>query len=193
MEPITRRGNQGYEDDPVRFNSPQWVCHHASRNSNVPLHRVTGGQKTQLLWEFGALHIGDCALYISYDYTLPLVDQQYFKIANLPDCKAQSNQRVDIDLPTWLPGGQAILRWDWYGVHGGVNNPEFYVQCVDIDITAGLVSSSSPPPVELLRCHILLCLLSTHLPILQDLVRWMSRPSSSTQSLALILRVGTLA
>ena len=145
MLPTTRRGNQGYEDDPVRFDTASWVCHHASRNQNVALEQVTAGAKLPLKWEFGALHIGDCAVYISYDVTLPLVEQKYFKIANLPDCKAQSNQFVDIDLPPWLPGGEAILRWDWYGVHGGVNNPEFYVQCVDINITpgAGAVSVSS--------------------------------------------------
>ena len=135
MDPTTRRGNKGYEDDPVRFDSEAWVCHHANPAPNLPLHPVTAGGKATLLWEFGALHVGDCALYISYDVTLPLAQQNYFKIANLPDCKAQSNQNVEVDLPPWLPGGAAIMRWDWYGVHGGPNNPEFYVQCVDIDIT----------------------------------------------------------
>ena len=104
------------------------ICHHAQPNPNVPLHPFLAGGKATLQWVFGALHVGDCAVYLSYDHEKSLAEQQYFKIANLPDCKSQSGQNVEIDLPSWLPGGQAVMRWDWYGVHGGANNPEFYAR-----------------------------------------------------------------
>ena len=67
MSPTTRRGGTGYEDDPVVFDSEAWVCHHAQPFPGLALHPVTAGGKTALGWEFGALHVGDCALYISYD------------------------------------------------------------------------------------------------------------------------------
>ena len=149
--PTTRRGNTGYENDPVAFDSEAWVCRHAVRNPDVPLFEIEAGQKTQITWSFSAAHVGDCAVFLSYDVTKPLdsivkvpmqpsrsrgpppikaparchrfhcfwacrlAEQRYFKIANLPKCKDQNRLPVDIDMPDWLPGGEAILRWDWHG------------------------------------------------------------------------------
>jgi len=135
--PTTRRGNTGYENDPVAFDSEAWVCRHAVRNPDVPLFEIEAGQKTQITWSFSAAHVGDCAVFLSYDVTKPLAEQRYFKIANLPKCKDQNRLPVDIDMPDWLPGGEAILRWDWYGLHQGAGNPEFYSQCADLNVKPG--------------------------------------------------------
>ena len=136
LSPMTRRGNTGYENDPVRFDSEAWVCRHATPNANVPLHAVTAGTNMPIQWDFSAAHVGDCAVFISYDVALPLAQQQYFKIANLPKCRDQNRMDVDIAMPAWLPAGQAILRWDWYALHQGPNSPEYYSQCVDLTITS---------------------------------------------------------
>ncbi|GMH53104.1 hypothetical protein TrRE_jg126, partial [Triparma retinervis] len=44
-------------------------------------------------------------------------------------------------LPSWLPPGDAVLRWDWSALHT-YPNVEFYSQCSDILISS--VSSFSP-------------------------------------------------
>merc|ERR1712151_1424380 len=66
-------------------------------------------------------------------------NQRYFKIANLPDCRSQQNTDVTIDLPDFLPAGQAIMRWDWYALHVRPQI-EFYTQCVDVQITGSASS-----------------------------------------------------
>jgi len=64
------------------------------------------------------------------------------KIANLPDCKSYASSSIQI--PAGLPAGRAILRWDWAALHIWPT-VEFYVQCVDIQIS----SSSMTSPAEL--------------------------------------------
>ena len=99
-----------------------------------------------LKWRFGAAHVGDCAVFISYDVAeTDLAKQKYFKIANLPDCRAQNNQEVQITLPSWLPAGDAIMRWDWTALHV-YPRVEFYSQCSDITITSN--SATSPADIE---------------------------------------------
>jgi hypothetical protein len=44
-----------------------------------------GGTVT-LKWAFGANHLGDCALFLSYDVFTARTDQKFFKIANFPEC-----------------------------------------------------------------------------------------------------------
>ena len=70
--PTTRRGNTGYENDPVKFDTDAWVCRHAVRNPDVPLHEAIAGEITELTWHFGAAHVGDCAVFLSYDVAKPL-------------------------------------------------------------------------------------------------------------------------
>jgi len=112
-----------------------FVCRHAARNENVALRDVSAGGTLDLQWDFSALHVGDCAVYISYDTDLPRSAQRYFKIANFFDCKAQSGTPMTITIPDFLPKGNAIMRWDWYALHV---RPavEFYNQCVDITISS---------------------------------------------------------
>lgn len=141
----TTRGGAGYENDPVGFDTDAWVCRHATPNAAITPPSVTAGTDLSLTWDFSAAHVGDCAVFISYDVALPLAQQEYFKIANLPKCKDQNRTPVPIKMPSWLPGGAAILRWDWYGLHQGPNSPEFYSQCVDLNIapTAAAVAIAS--------------------------------------------------
>merc|ERR1711964_57091 len=60
---------------------------------------------------------------------------KFFKITNLPDCRSQNNQEMQIDIPDFLPSGDAIMRWDWYALHVRPS-VEFYNQCVDISISS---------------------------------------------------------
>ncbi len=144
IEPVTRKGDTGYEDDPApSLTDPTFICKHDT--SQVEALPVNAGSSLALKWRFGAAHVGDCAVYISYDTDLPLLDTRWFKIANLFDCRAQNNQDVNIELPSWLPPGSAILRWDWSALHT-YPNVEFYNQCVDITITS--MSSVSPSSIN---------------------------------------------
>jgi len=96
----------------------------------------TAGGTTTLKWQFGAAHVGDCSLWLSYDVTLPRAQQKFFKIANLPDCNKDDNKDVTINIPAWLQNGLAVMRWDWYALHV-YPTVEFYSQCVDITVAGG--------------------------------------------------------
>jgi len=136
MSPTTRRGNTGYENDPVSsITGNDMVCRHGAPNTNVPLVAKAAGSTLDLMWDFGAAHVGDCAVFISYDISANRADQKYFKIANLPDCRAQNKQAVTITLPDFLPAGQAVLRWDWSALHTWPS-VEFYSQCIDLQISS---------------------------------------------------------
>jgi len=131
----TTRFPSGYENDPVPSNNDDtFVC----RNDvTTPATTLTAGSTTDLYWDFGAAHVGDCAVYISYDWDASTnSEQNYFKIANLFKCKDQNRVTVPIDLPSWLPAGRAVLRWDWYALHV-YPTVEFYSQCADVTIEAG--------------------------------------------------------
>ena len=115
---MTRSGHTGYENDPVRSNTDEsFVCRHAQANSRVTPAAMSAGSTTQIQWDMSAPHVGDCALFISYDVDLPLSSQRYVKIANFPDCVSQNRQRVSVVIPSALPAGDAILRWDWRALH----------------------------------------------------------------------------
>jgi len=132
--PATRNPT-GYENDPVPSNNDDtFVCRNSVTN---PATTITAGATMDLYWDFGAAHVGDCAVYISYDWDASSnSEQEYFKIANLYKCKDQNRQTVPINLPSWLPGGRAVLRWDWYALHV-FPTVEFYSQCADVTIVAG--------------------------------------------------------
>lgn len=96
-------------------------------------------------WTFSAAHIGDCFLYVSYDINTADADKEWFKISNFMadenpprDCRQGAGQQQGITLPSWLPTGDAIFRWEWYALHvrsGG--RIEYYSQCIDVTVTGG--------------------------------------------------------
>jgi len=62
---------------------------------------------------------------------------RWVKVANLPDCRSQINQLVEIIIPAELPSGNAIFRWDQYALHQvNNNNPfvEWFLQCADVKV-----------------------------------------------------------
>jgi len=139
------------QNNPVSFESgcddentcDAFVCREAGPNPNVPIKRVVAGQELMLQWSFTAFHVGDCSVYISYDVDEPRSQQKYVKIANLFDCKSYPSKRITI--PASLPRGRAILRWDWAALHVWPK-VEFYVQCVDVEISSA--STSSPASLD---------------------------------------------
>jgi hypothetical protein len=132
-------GHQFYENDPTGSssnggnNNNEWVCRHGT--PTVPTVTLTAGETTTLTWFFGAKHVGDCDVYLSYDAAeTDRAAMRWFKIANFFDCKAQSDQEPQtLELPSWLPAGNAVLRWGWYALHVRPSI-EFYSQCVDVTI-----------------------------------------------------------
>lgn len=126
--PMTRKG-PGYENDPL--GSPV-VCRNSQPNANIPRPTYDAGSIMDIKFEGGG-HVGDCSVYLSYDVNVPTNSAQFVKIANLPDCRSQINTLVPILLPSQLPDGNAILRWDQYALHQG-SFIEWYVQCADIEI-----------------------------------------------------------
>lgn len=141
LTPATRVGHNNYENDPTGSsgnggnNNNAWVCRHANRNTAVPYTSITAGTSVNLVWYFGAKHVGDCDAYISYDTDLALGEMQWFKIGNFFDCRQDSDSSVNhpIQMPSFLPEGNAVLRWGWYALHQ-YPNVEFYSQCADITI-----------------------------------------------------------
>jgi len=137
--PMPRVGDLRYENDPVSSQaSEDFVCRHPQPNPSGERPTVTAGGQLKMQWDLTALHVGDCAVFISYDVSQPRASQKFVKIANIPDCKSLSEQLVPIDIPSRLPAGNAVLRWDWKALHVWPK-VEWYVQCVDI-----VVESSSP-------------------------------------------------
>merc|ERR1719326_2300330 len=75
-------------------------------------------------------------MYVSYDYDYEgdqVADMKWFKIANWKDCKSLEEQDNAITVPSWLPAGRAVFRWDWSALHV---HPaiEFYAQCADVQV-----------------------------------------------------------
>lgn len=117
--------------------SLDWVC-----RQGTPVAKkqpVTAGGSLGLQWAFTAAHVGDCALYVSYDVDDQRKDQRWFKIANFPKCKNQNNQLVNVKVPAWLKNGHAVFRWDWYALHVHPSI-EFYSQCFDANVSGGQVA-----------------------------------------------------
>jgi len=134
--PTTRLGNPAlYENNPVQYPLKEFVCRN-DKNSAVTPPVYTAGQVIQITYLTSAPHVGDAAVYISYDGDEGFATRetmQFFKIANIPRAKDSSETPISITLPAWLPGGQAVLRWEWYALH--VNpNIELYAHCSDVVI-----------------------------------------------------------
>jgi hypothetical protein len=122
---FTRKG-PGYESDPVGSRTAStFVCRHPQKTPDI---EITAGGKFELQWMFGAAHLGDCALFMSYD------NANFFKIGNFPECNLDNKQKVPVNVPNWLPNGQAVVRWDWYALHT-FPSVEFYSQCIDVTVT----------------------------------------------------------
>ena len=114
--------------------------------AQVPLTELTAGGSLRVKWEFTANHPGDGGLYLSYDAsTAQTQEMRFFKIANFPQQRRNNRQAVTVALPSWLPAGKAVLRWDWYATH---NAPwaEFYSNCVDVNIVSSSTVSPSAIP-----------------------------------------------
>merc|ERR1719188_2033966 len=89
-------------------------------------------------------HVGDCAVYLSYDTGRPRRTMRWVKIANLPDCRSRINENVPITIPAELPAGNAVLRWDQYALHQVANVPpfiEWFIQCADVTFTSSSTRS----------------------------------------------------
>ena len=117
---FTRKG-PGYESDPVGGNNKgAFVCRHPQK---APEISITAGGKFELQWMFGAAHLGDCALFMSYD------NVNFFKIGNFPECNLDNKKKVPVNVPKWLPNGQAVVRWDWYALHTFPSSSTRSVSC----------------------------------------------------------------
>merc|ERR1719336_1158017 len=148
-----KNGYDGYENDPVNFGTgldattyEKFACRNdppVSPDGGLkdPETQVSAGDMMDVKWSFSAAHVGDCAMYVSYDYDKTGEDKKnmkWFKIANWQECKMKTAQVHQIKVPSWLPGGRAVFRWDWYALHQrAVGSIEFYNQCADVMVTAG--------------------------------------------------------
>jgi len=150
LRPKTRVGHDNYENDPTGSSgnggnaNDAWVCRHDAPNPNVDVTQVTAGEVLNLEWHFGAKHVGDCDVYISYDVEKSRREMEWFKIGNFFDCRVNSDRGVNHPLlmPGMLKNGAAVLRWGWYALHQHPN-VEFYSQCADIFISGGVQELSS--------------------------------------------------
>jgi len=140
-KPVPRSGG-AYENNPLPSNTQEsWVCRNPSPNPSVPRPTLVAGSSTTI--EYGTApfgHVGDCAVYLSYDTGRSRRAMRWVKVANLPDCRAQINTEVPIALPGELPAGDAVLRWDQYALHQGTMI-EWYTQCADVTIESASARS----------------------------------------------------
>lgn len=147
IQPVPRQGPTAgignIANAPVSgYDKTDFVCRDSVAKNP---HSFTAGSSINLKWHFTAKHVGDCALYVSYDVKASLAQMTWFKIANLPKCRLQHETEVPVTLPSWLPEGSAVFRWDWYALH---QHPavEYYAQCFDAKITS---SAGSSLPMDL--------------------------------------------
>lgn len=129
-EPRTRSDtNVAIQDRPMK----EFACRSA-KNPDVEPTEVEAGQTLDLLFDLDAKHPGDVAVYLSYDHDMPyetIDEMKFFKIGNVFDAQQYHMKPVTITLPDWLPGGNAVLRWEWYALHENPN-VEFWTQCSDL-------------------------------------------------------------
>lgn len=148
--PATRNPT-GYENDPIGFGGrslDHFVCRNDPNGSRTT---VTAGQPLDMQWTNSAKHVGDCAVYVGYGDAIvngvgtEKNSGQFVKIANVFDCKKYSDQTYTIDLPSWLPAGKAVIRWEWYALHVAPTI-EFYAQCADVNIVSDSTLSAADLP-----------------------------------------------
>jgi len=147
--PATRKPT-GYENNPVSGpNGTDFVC----RNDPTGAQKtaVKAGESVTMRWELSAPHQGDCAIYVGYGDALTAGTGdakragRFVKIANVFDCRAYTGQDYQVDLPSWLPAGQAVIRWEWYAIHVWPG-PEFYAQCADVTIESSSALTANEIP-----------------------------------------------
>jgi len=129
--PARSDSNIAIQDRPLK----EFACRSA-KNPDVPPTQVNAGEKLTIMFDLDAQHPGDASLYLSYDHDVPyetIDEMEFFKIANIFDAQARHKQPFEITLPDWLPGGNAVLRWEWYALHENPN-VEFWTQCSDLVI-----------------------------------------------------------
>eukprot|EP00475_Leptophrys_vorax_P011687 TRINITY_DN1822_c0_g1_i1.p1 TRINITY_DN1822_c0_g1~~TRINITY_DN1822_c0_g1_i1.p1 ORF type:complete len:354 (+),score=83.66 TRINITY_DN1822_c0_g1_i1:45-1106(+) len=145
-KPTTRDSVVGLPDYQSNTNVPEpldsnFVCRNLPASSSASATVAAGGFLV-VRWDFTALHEGDCFFYLSYDpSTTSPVDMQWFKIAQIADCKRFAGSDMNVLFPTWVPAGRAVLRFEWYALQQ-YPNIEFYCQCSDILVTRSSGSDS---------------------------------------------------
>merc|ERR1719245_132731 len=87
-------GSGAYENDPTGgADATNFVCR--NEPDSVPSENTfTAGKQMNVKWGLSAAHVGDCALYISYDYDKTGEDKRnmkFFKIAQWQRCKDINN------------------------------------------------------------------------------------------------------
>ena len=118
-----------------RMNEPtghdvDFVCRQHGPMS--PQTTIRAGSPLTVQWSFSAAHVGDCFFYLSYDTNEPDLEMEWFKIAQIADCRSYNNQDFTIMIPDYIPSSEhAVLRFEWYALQQ-VTNIEFYAQCVDV-------------------------------------------------------------
>eukprot|EP00298_Acanthocystis_sp_HF-20_P008433 c17677_g1_i2.p1 GENE.c17677_g1_i2~~c17677_g1_i2.p1 ORF type:complete len:311 (+),score=114.41 c17677_g1_i2:81-1013(+) len=144
------------QNEPVSgLTSPNFVCRGQAAISPIT---VVAGSPMVFKWIFTAEHVGDCFLYVSYDS-----EATWFKISNFladesppRDCRVVQGTNYTITIPSWLPAGNAVFRWEWYALHvrsGGTI--EYYSQCFDATVTStSTVSVSSISPKVTIGTHL---------------------------------------
>jgi len=150
--PATRKPT-GYENSPVSGpNGTDFVCRNdpTATSGLAAQTKVTAGGELTMQWDLSADHQGDCAVYIGYGQALTAgVGEakragRFVKIANIARCREYNRQDYAVELPSWLPAGPAVIRWEWYAIHTWPNI-EFYTQCADVIVE----SSSNLGPADL--------------------------------------------
>eukprot|EP01118_Nematostelium_gracile_P012795 TRINITY_DN472_c0_g1_i2.p1 TRINITY_DN472_c0_g1~~TRINITY_DN472_c0_g1_i2.p1 ORF type:complete len:390 (-),score=121.00 TRINITY_DN472_c0_g1_i2:68-1237(-) len=131
VSPRTRdmlAGRQTHEMNAPVAKDNNFICRGLPKGANQAVLNAGGSFNFQ--WSFSAAHVGDCSAYLSYDG-----GARWFKIWDMFECKDANNRDVQVNLPSFLPRcDNCILRWEWVALHQGGNNPEFYAQCVDVQI-----------------------------------------------------------
>jgi len=138
-------GVGAYENSPVSgADGTDFACRNEPPTNGVYPAENTfyAGQEMTVKWGLSALHVGDCSLYISYDWDLTGENKrtmEFFKIAQWESCKDLSDQDLTITLPEYVPEGRVVFRWEWIALHV-YPTLEFYTQCAD----ARIINPSNP-------------------------------------------------
>jgi len=137
------------EEAPVpSVTSDDFSCRGDAASTPSNYLALTAGGTIQMTWILPAPHVGDCFAYITYDSALPIGQQNWFKIAQWPDCRNTTGVANNLLIPSYLPAcTHCILRWEWYALHVWPTI-EFYSQCVDVSIS-GTGSQLPLPQVKI--------------------------------------------
>lgn len=110
-----------------------FVCRYGADFESPNRIKMTAGSQMNLQFQFNVNHVGDAALFITYDVDKPRAEMEFFKIGNFFQFFENQSNLIPVVLPEWLPEGDAILRLDWLAFHL-FPMVEFYAYCVDIEI-----------------------------------------------------------